>query len=167
MSATEDATTYGNVVAGERTGAVGGELAEVVAPATEAVIARVPRGGAEDVERAVAAAVAAAPGWGRTTPAERALALLRLADRLEEHAAELGDLEALNAGKPRGAALEEIPLCADHLRFFAGAARVMEGKAAGEYAAGYTSYVRREPIGVVGQITPWNYPLAMAIWKIA
>jgi 1-pyrroline dehydrogenase len=83
-----------------------------------------------------------------------------------EHAAELGALEALNAGKPRGAAAEEIPLCADHLRFFAGAARVMEGKAAGEYAAGYTSYVRREPIGVVGQITPWNYPLAMAIWKI-
>lgn len=165
MSAVE-VMTYGNVVAGERTASVGGELAEVIAPATEEVIARVPRGTAHDVERAVAAAQAAAPAWGRTTPAERALALLRLADRLEEHAAELADLEALNAGKPRAAAADELPLCADHLRFFAGAARTLEGKAAGEYLAGYTSYVRREPIGVVGQITPWNYPLAMAIWKI-
>ncbi|HEU4976981.1 MAG TPA: gamma-aminobutyraldehyde dehydrogenase [Baekduia sp.] len=166
MSAVEDVTTYGNVVAGERTGSVSGELADVIAPATEEVIARVPRGTAEDVDRAVAAAVAAAPAWGRTTPAQRAEALLKLADRLDEHAAELADLEALNAGKPRGAAADELPLCADHLRFFAGAARVLEGKAAGEYLEGYTSYVRREPVGVVGQITPWNYPLAMAIWKI-
>lgn len=166
MSIAEDVKTYGNVVDGERVGAVAGGLAEVIAPATEEVIARVPKGTAEDVERAVLAAERAAGQWGRTTPAERAEKLLALADALDANAAELGDLEALNAGKPRGAAADEIPLCSDHLRFFAGAARVMEGKAAGEYVSGYTSFVRREPIGVVGQITPWNYPLAMAIWKI-
>jgi betaine-aldehyde dehydrogenase/aminobutyraldehyde dehydrogenase len=166
MSATEQ-ITLGNVVGGEAVSSVAGRLEDVIDPATEEVIARVPQGDADDVARAVDAAVAAAPAWGRTTPATRAQALLELADRLDANAEELTDLESRNAGKPRAAAAEEIPLCADHLRFFAGAARVLEGKAAGEYLDGYTSMIRREPVGVVGQITPWNYPLAMAIWKIA
>jgi betaine-aldehyde dehydrogenase/aminobutyraldehyde dehydrogenase len=167
MSTIESVSTYGNVVDGATVTAVNGGEQEVIAPATGAVIARVPRGTQDDVDRAVAAAEAAARTWGRTTPAERAQALLDLADLLDEHAHELAEAEALNAGKPRDAAAEELPLCADHLRFFAGAARTLEGRAAGEYLADYTSMVRREPIGVVGQITPWNYPLAMAIWKIA
>ena len=155
-----------NVVGGEVVESLGIDLDQVLNPATEEVIAEVPRGTAEDVERAVAAAAQAAPSWGRTTPAERATALLKLADKLDDAAEELTLLEARNAGKPLAAAGDELPLCADHLRYFAGAARVLEGKAAGEYAEGYTSMVRREPVGVVGQITPWNYPLAMAIWKI-
>jgi betaine-aldehyde dehydrogenase len=165
MSAT-DVRTYGNVVGGEVVDGVEGALEDVLAPATEEVIARVPLGTVADVERAVGAAVRAQEAWGDTTPAERATALLELAKLLDEHAQELADLEALNAGKPRAAALEELPLCSDHLRFFAGAARLLEGKAAGEYVTGHTSMVRREPVGVVGQITPWNYPLAMAVWKI-
>ena len=99
--------------------------------------------------------------------AGRALPLLKLADSIEEHAEELADLEAANAGKPRKAFLEdEVPPMVDQLRFFAGAARCLEGRASGEYLEGYTSIIRREPVGVVGQITPWNYPLMMAIWKI-
>jgi 1-pyrroline dehydrogenase len=154
------------IVAGERVQAAEGAVEDVISPWDEAVIAQVPLGGAEDVDRAVRAARDAAPAWGDTPPQGRALALLRLADLLDEHAEELTGLEARNAGKPREAAAEELPLCSDHLRFFAGAARVLEGRSAGEYLAGYTSAVRREPVGVVGQITPWNYPLAMAIWKI-
>ncbi len=165
MSATEQ-ITLGNVVAGETVESVAGRLEDVINPATEEVIARVPLGDLDDVHRAVAAARAAAPAWGRSTPAQRAAALLALADLLDQSADELTDLEAANAGKPRAAAADEMPACSDHLRFFAGAARVLEGKAAGEYLEGYTSMVRREPLGVVGQITPWNYPLAMAIWKI-
>ena len=103
----------------------------------------------------------------RTPPSERARALLRIADLIEERAEEIADLESADAGKPRGAVVEdEIPLMADNLRFFAGAARCLEGRAAGEYMEGYTSIIRREPVGVVGQITPWNYPLMMAVWKI-
>ena len=105
--------------------------------------------------------------WGVTTPKDRSLAMLKLADLVEEHAEELADIESADAGKPRAAFLEdEIPAAADNLRFFASACRNMEGKAAGEYLEGYTSMIRREPIGVVGQITPWNYPLLMAVWKI-
>ena len=159
-------TEYRNVVGGEVVEATTGAYDDVIDPATEEVIARAPRGGAADVERAVEAARAAARAWGRTTPGERAKAIYALADLLDANAGELADLEARNAGKPRAAAAEELPLCADHLRFFAGAARTLEGRAAGEYLDGYTSFVRREPIGVVGQITPWNYPLAMAVWKI-
>ena len=119
------------------------------------------------MNRAVAAAKGAFDGWAATTPGERAHALLRLADAIEEHADEIADLEAANAGKPRQAFLDdEVPAMADQLRFFAGAARCMEGKAAGEYLEGYTSIIRREPIGVVGQIAPWNYPMMMAVWKI-
>ena len=106
-------------------------------------------------------------GWSNTTPAQRSAALLALADLIEEHGEELARLEALNAGKPIEAATnDEIPVMADNLRFFAGAARCLEGRAAGEYMEGYTSMIRREAVGVIGQITPWNYPLMMAIWKI-
>jgi betaine-aldehyde dehydrogenase len=116
----------------------------------------------------VRAATRAFESWARTTPQERSLALLRLADAIEEHADELASLESQNAGKPIEAVkAHEIPAIVDPLRFFAGAARCMEGRAAGEYLQGYTSIIRREPVGVVGQIAPWNYPLMMAIWKIA
>ena len=141
---------------------------DVLNPATGETIATAPASGAEDVDRAVAAAKRAFPGWSSTTPGERALALLRLADAIEADGEQLADLEAANAGKPRHAFLEdEIPFMADNLRFFAGAGRCLEGRAGGEYVEGYTSFVRREPVGPVAQITPWNYPLMMAIWKIA
>jgi betaine-aldehyde dehydrogenase len=115
----------------------------------------------------VAAARAAFDGWANTTPGERSLALLKIADAIEERADEFTTLEVANAGKPQEAFKnDEIPAMVDNLRFFAGAARNLEGKAAGEYLEGYTSWIRREPVGVVGQIAPWNYPLMMAIWKI-
>ena len=155
------------VVGGKLVDGHGGTADAVLNPASEEVLAEIVSASADDVARAVDAARDAAPGWGASTPAVRATALLRLADLLDEHGDEFARLEAANVGKPLGAAAEEIPLCSDHLRFFAGAARVLEGRAAGEYVDGYTSMVRREPLGVVGQITPWNYPLAMAIWKIA
>ena len=131
------------------------------------MIAEAPLSTKEDVDRAVAAAKTAFEGWGDDHAGERAAALLRIADLIEERAEEIADLESADAGKPRKAFFEdEIPVMVDNLRFFAGAARCLEGKAAGEYMEGYTSMIRREPIGVVGQITPWNYPLMMAIWKI-
>jgi betaine-aldehyde dehydrogenase len=140
---------------------------EVLNPATAETMAEVPESTVEDVDAAVARARRALPAWAATPPGERAAALLKLADLIEENADELADIEARNAGKPRQAFLDdEIPFMADNLRFFAGAGRVMEGRAAGEYMADHTSVIRREPVGVVGQITPWNYPLMMAIWKI-
>ncbi|WP_210496010.1 aminobutyraldehyde dehydrogenase [Patulibacter sp. SYSU D01012] len=165
MSTTE-VITLKNLVDGQLVDATTGEYEDVLDPATEEVIARMPLGGPADVTRAVDAAARAARDWGRTTPADRALAMLKLADLLDAHADELTDLESRDAGKPRAAAAEEVASCSDHLRFFAGAARTLQGQATGEYTEGYTSMVRREPIGVVGQITPWNYPLAMAMWKI-
>ena len=123
------------------------------------MIATAPLSDASDVDAAVAAATAAFDGWATTVPGERALALLRIADALEERSEEISQLESLNVGKPIGAMREEMPAIVDNLRFFAGAARCMEGKAAGEYLEGYTSMLRREPIGVIGQIAPWNYPL--------
>ena len=113
-----------------------------------------------------AAAKSAFPEWLETTPGERAGMLLQLADALEANADELCRAESVNVGKPMGIVVDEIPVAADNLRFFAGAARNLEGKAAGEYMRGYTSMIRREPVGVVGQISPWNYPLMMGIWKI-
>ncbi|WP_320669384.1 gamma-aminobutyraldehyde dehydrogenase [Patulibacter defluvii] len=163
---TTGVTTLQNVVGGQLVDATTDAFEDVIDPSTEEVIARAPLGGPEDVVRAVDAARGAAREWGRTTPAERQTALLAIADLLDEHLDEIADSEARDAGKPRGVSRDEIALSADHLRFFAGAARNLEGKAAGEYVEGYTSFVRREPLGVVGQITPWNYPLAMAIWKI-
>src|SRR5829696_5286717 len=159
--------TLKNFVDGELVDAAGGRTSAVINPSTGEEIARAPDSSAEDVDRAVKAAKAAFESWGRTTPAERATALLKLADLVEEHADELAELESANAGKPLAAVKEdELGTIADHLRFFAGAARVPEGKASGEYLEGYTSMIRREPVGVAGQITPWNYPLMMAIWKI-
>jgi betaine-aldehyde dehydrogenase/aminobutyraldehyde dehydrogenase len=155
-----------NFIAGRWVAAVSGATADVLNPATGEVIARVSNSNDEDVDHAVQAAVAALPDWLDSTPRERSELMLRLADAVEEHAEEFARLESLNVGKPRQLAREEIPMCVDNLRYFAGAARCLEGKSAGEYMRGYTSLIRREPIGAVGQITPWNYPLMMAIWKI-
>jgi betaine-aldehyde dehydrogenase len=165
--ATATVTKLQNFIGGEFVDPADGQTEEVVNPATGEVIAEAPLSTAEDVERAVAAAREAFDGWAVTTPGERALMLLKLADAISDHAEELSDLESADAGKPRKAFLEdEIPAMVDNLRFFAGAGRCLEGRASGEYTEGYTSIVRREPVGVVGQITPWNYPLMMAIWKI-
>jgi betaine-aldehyde dehydrogenase len=159
--------TLRNLINGEST-AWDGEDEAILNPATGEQLARAPLSSAEEVDRAVHAARRAFAGWSGATPAERSGALLALAGVIEEHAAELARLEALNAGKPLAAVTDdELPVMADNLRFFAGAARCLEGRAAGEYMAGRTSFVRREAVGVVGQITPWNYPLMMAIWKIA
>ena len=165
--ATATKTKLKNFINGESVDPADGETEDVVNPATGEVIAEAPLSTKEDVDRAVGAAKKAFESWGVTTPAERASALLAIADLIERKADEISDLEAADAGKPRHAMFEdEVPAMSDQLRFFAGAARCMEGKAAGEYMEGHTSIIRREPIGVVGQITPWNYPLMMAIWKI-
>jgi len=158
--------SFQNVVGGEPVDSVEGETREVINPATGAVIATVPEGTQADVERAVGAAASAGVAWGNSTPGERASVLLGLAELLDEHSEELAQLESANVGKPITLAREENPISADNLRFFAAAARNLEGRAAGEYLSGYTSMVRREPIGVVGQIAPWNYPLQMAVWKL-
>lgn len=140
----------------------------LIDPATEEVYAHAPISTPEEIDRAYRAADRAFASWKRTTPAERQLALFRLADAMEERAEEFADLESQDTGKPRPTLVEdEIMQSVDQLRFFAGAARDLNGRSAGEYLAGHTSYVRREPIGVIGQVTPWNYPLNMAVWKIA
>ncbi|HEY1457690.1 MAG TPA: gamma-aminobutyraldehyde dehydrogenase [Solirubrobacteraceae bacterium] len=158
--------TLSNFIDGERAPSEG-ETEPILNPATGEELARAHNSTAQDVDRAVRAARRAFGGWSQTTPAQRADALLALAGSIEEHAEEIARSEALNAGKPLTAvARDELPVMADNLRFFAGAARCLEGRAAGEYMEGYTSFIRREPVGVVGQITPWNYPLMMAIWKI-
>jgi betaine-aldehyde dehydrogenase len=160
-------STLQNFIDGEFVDATASETLPVVNPATGETIADEPMSSPQDVERAVKAARRAFEEWSAATPAERSLALLHLADAIEEHADELTELEVDNAGKPieafRG---DEIPFMVDNLRYFAGAARNLDARNTGEYLAGYTSMVRREPIGVVGQITPWNYPLMMAVWKI-
>ncbi|MGH2880210.1 MAG: gamma-aminobutyraldehyde dehydrogenase [Solirubrobacteraceae bacterium] len=160
--------TLRNFIDGESVEGSGGRTLAVLNPATAQECWRAPVSSAEDVDLAVRAARRAFDGWSNTTPAERSIALLALADALEEHGEEIARLEALNAGKPIGAVTnDELPVMADNLRFFAGAARTLEGRAAGEYMQGYTSFTRREAVGVIGQVTPWNYPLMMAIWKIA
>jgi betaine-aldehyde dehydrogenase len=159
--------TFRNVVNGELVDSVSGETYDVVNPATGQVYATAPASGAEDVDRAYQAAQKAFETWGETTPAERQRALLRMADALEERSAEFVKVECENTGKPIALTeTEELPPCVDQLRFFAGAARVLEGRSSGEYMTDYNSVVRREPIGVVGQVTPWNYPLMMMVWKI-
>ena len=157
-----------NFIDGEWIPASGHDRFEVTDPVTEEVIAISPVSTAEDVDRAYAAAARAFVGeWGRSTPQERSNALWRIADEMERRAEEFADAESLDCGKPRHSIVaDEIVQSIDQLRFFAGAARNLEGKGAAEYLADHTSYVRREPIGVVGQITPWNYPLNMAVWKI-
>ena len=140
---------------------------DVLNPATGEVIAQVPAAPPRTSMRAVEAAKAALPEWLDSTPAERAEVLLKLADVIDDNADELAEIESRNVGKPLAYASDEMPVCSDNLRFFAGAARVLEGKAAGEYMRGYTSMIRREPLGIVGGIAPWNYPLMMAVWKLA
>jgi acyl-CoA reductase-like NAD-dependent aldehyde dehydrogenase len=157
-------SSYQNFVGGEWVDAADGGTMEVLNPATGETIATVPRGTQADVDRAVEAAKRALPEWLETTPGERAELLLKLADAVEEHTDELARLESQNVGKPLSYARDEMPVCADNLRFFAGAARILEGRSSGEYMRGYTSWIRREPIGVVGGIAPWNYPLMMAAW---
>jgi len=162
---TSTVETLSNFIDGERS-SFAGETEAVLNPATGEELARAPVSSAEEVDRAVGAARRAFAGWSQTTPAQRAQALLALADLVEEHGEEIARLESLNAGKPiENVINDEIPVMADNLRFFAGAARCLEGRAAGEYMEGYTSFTRREAIGVIGQVTPWNYPLMMAIWK--
>jgi betaine-aldehyde dehydrogenase len=161
------AETLRNFIDGQPA-ASGAETEPVLNPATGEELAQAPCSTPEDVDHAVRAARTAFESWSRTTPQQRAEALLGIADVLEEHGDELARMEALNAGKPIEAVKDdEIGVMVDNLRFFAGAARTLEGRAAGEYLEGYTSFTRREAVGVIGQVTPWNYPLMMAIWKIA
>jgi 1-pyrroline dehydrogenase len=143
-----------------------GSLLDVVNPATGETIAQVPNASADDVDAAVERAKEALPEWLDATPGERAELLLKLADVIEDNADELARIESQNVGKPLMASRDEMPFAADNLRFFAGAARNLEGKSAGEYVKGYTSMIRREPIGIVAGICPWNYPLMMAVWKM-
>jgi 1-pyrroline dehydrogenase len=154
------------LIGGTLTDSVSGATMEVLNPSTGEVIAHVPSCTAEDVDNAVQAAKEALPEWLDATPGERAGLLFSLADVLDENAEELAQLESRNVGKPIGLAREEMGFGADNLRFFAGAARLLEGKSTGEYIKGYTSMIRREPIGIVAGICPWNYPLMMAIWKM-
>ncbi len=156
-----------NFVNGEYTAAESDKSQDIVNPATGQVVASAAVSSAADVDKAYAAAEQAFKVWGRTTPSERQQALLGFASAIEKRAAEFVQLEGENTGKPHAlTASEEVPPMVDQLRFFAGAARVLEGRASAEYLAGHTSWIRREPIGVVGQVTPWNYPMMMAAWKI-
>ncbi|MFI5060905.1 MAG: gamma-aminobutyraldehyde dehydrogenase [Actinomycetales bacterium] len=144
------------------------ERIQLIDPATEEAYGSTPVSTREDVAVAYAAARDAFETWGETTPAERQLALFRIADAMEERAEEFADAESQDTGKPRATLVDdEILVSVDQIRFFAGAARSLEGRSAGEYLKDHTSFVRREPIGVVGQVTPWNYPLNMAVWKFA
>jgi len=157
-----------NFVNGRSVPAADGRTTDLVDPCTGTVFGHAPLSGQPDVDAAYGAAGAAFESWGRTTPAERQRALLRIADSLESHAAELVALESENTGKPLAlTASEELPPMVDQVRFFAGAARVLQGASAGEYLADHTSFVRREPVGVCGQVAPWNYPMMMAVWKFA
>jgi aminobutyraldehyde dehydrogenase len=144
-----------------------GEEQDVLNPATGKVLTQINEASAEQITAAVNAASKAFPGWAATVPKDRATLLLKLADRIEAEAQEFAVLESQNTGKPLAAALsDEIPAIADVFRFFAGACRVMTGSVAGEYLPGFTSMIRRDPIGVVASIAPWNYPLMMAAWKL-
>ncbi|MFL6003749.1 MAG: gamma-aminobutyraldehyde dehydrogenase [Nocardioides sp.] len=159
---------FQNVVDGKLVDSVSGETYDVIDPTTGEVYATAPMSRAEDLDLAYAAADRAFDSWGNATPQDRASALLKIADAIEGRVEELNAVESRDTGKPLGLTMsEEMPYASDHFRFFAGAARVLEGRSAGEYMADHTSFVRREPIGVVGQVTPWNYPLMMMIWKIA
>lgn len=154
-------------IGGKFVDSAGGELEDVLNPATEEVLGQVFKGTAEDVERAVDAAYKAFPRWSASTPQDRAAALNKLADIIDANGEELAQLESANVGKPIGYSRGEVPFMSDNLRFFAGASRLMEGRATGEYMENHTSWIRREPVGVVGSIAPWNYPLMMAVWKLA
>src|SRR5215470_19711467 len=160
--------TLHNFVNGEYVSAASGQVSEVVDPSTGEPYAQAPVSGPADAGAALRAAAAAFEGWRDSTPAERSLALLRMADAVESRAEEIVAAECRNTGKPPGITMaEEIPPLVDELRFFAGAARILQGTSAGEYLAGHTSAIRREPVGVCAQVTPWNYPMMMAVWKFA
>ena len=161
-------TTFRNVINGELVDAASGETYDILDPTTGERYATAARSQAEDVDRAYQAASTAFESWRDSTPSDRQRALLKIADALESRSREFVEVESKDTGKPIGFTVdEELPPAIDQLRFFAGAARVLEGKSAGEYLQDHTSWVRREPIGVVGQVTPWNYPLMMMVWKIA
>ncbi|HEX6515915.1 MAG TPA: gamma-aminobutyraldehyde dehydrogenase [Nocardioidaceae bacterium] len=161
------AQQFRNIIGGKPVDAASGKTYDIVDPATGEAYATAPASDAEDVDRAMRAAAEAFETWGDSTPADRQKALLKIADALEARAGEFVKAECQNTGKPVALTeAEELPPAVDQLRFFAGAARVLEGRSAGEYMKDHTSFVRREPIGVVGQVTPWNYPLMMAVWKI-
>jgi 1-pyrroline dehydrogenase len=162
----ERAKTYQQFIGGGFVDAADGRTADVINPANDQVIASVPSSSQEDVDRAVDAAEKAFEEWKKTTPQDRSLILLKIADALEARADELGRIESANAGKPVGAAIDEMHTSVDLFRFFAGATRVMDGLAVNEFLAGHTSMIRRDPIGVVASIAPWNYPLYMATWKL-
>jgi len=157
-----------NFVGGARVAPKSGRYAELINPSTGEAFSETPVSNAEDVDFACRVALDAFAEWRRTTPSQRSLALLRIADAIEQRADEIVGLESLNTGKPVGLTLsEEIPPMVDQIRFFASAARLLEGRGAAEYMAGHTSYVRREPLGVTAAVTPWNYPMMMAVWKWA
>jgi len=157
-----------NFVGGEHLDTKDGATADLVNPSTGEVFATMPVSGPADVDHAFTVARGAFESWRDTTPSERSLALFRIADAIEARADELVDAESQNTGKPKALTLsEEIPPMADQIRFYAGACRLLEGRSAGEYMSGFTSYVRREPVGVCAQVTPWNYPMMMAVWKFA
>ena len=164
----ENSAPLQNFIAGRFVPVSGAGRMPLIDPVTEDTYGELPVSDVSDVDAAYAAASAAFPVWRDTTPADRQLALFRIADEMQARAEEFADLESQDTGKPRASLVaDEIMQSVDQLRFFAGAARSLEGRAAGEYLAGHTSFVRREPIGVIGQVTPWNYPLNMAVWKIA
>ncbi len=157
-----------NFIGGEWADASDGRRADLIDPSTGEVFASAPVSGARDVDAAMKAAEQAREGWRDATPAERSLALLRIADAVEARADEFVAAESQNTGKPIGLTRsEEIPPMVDQIRFFAGAARMLEGRSAGEYMAGFTSFIRREPVGVCAAVTPWNYPMMMGVWKWA
>ena len=157
-----------NLVDGKRVATADGRTSELIDPTTGTAYGTAALSGAADVSAATAAAARAFETWRWTTPSQRQLALLRFADAIEARSAELVAAESRNTGKPLAlTASEEVPPMVDQIRFFAGAARVLEGRSAGEYLAGHTSFVRREPVGVCAQVTPWNYPMMMAVWKFA
>ncbi|MEY4031854.1 MAG: medium chain aldehyde dehydrogenase [Actinomycetota bacterium] len=160
--------TFKNFVNGQSVDAHDGRTADIINPVTGQAYATAPLSGAEDVDRAMKAAGAAFDEWRNSTPSERSLALLRIADAIESRADELVAIEVENTGKPIGMTMsEEIPPMVDQIRFFAGAARMLEGKATAEYMRNMTSMIRREPVGVCAQVAPWNYPMMMAVWKFA
>ena len=155
-----------NFVNGRHVDSADGRTTDLIDPCTGESFGTAALSTSTDVDGAMAAAATAFATWRDATPAERQRALLKIADAVEARAAGIVDVECRNTGKPIALTMsEEVPPLVDELRFFAGAARTLEGKSAGEYMAGHTSYVRREPVGVCAQVTPWNYPMMMAVWK--
>src|SRR6476646_6691676 len=163
-----DKSVFHNIIDGEIQTSASGAMMDIVNPSTGEVYATAPRSDEVDVDLACKAAGEAFEKWRWSTPSERQRALLKLADVIEENAEELVAIESENTGKPIALTMsEEIPPMVDQIRFFAGAARNLEGRSTGEYMRGFTSSIRREPVGPVAQVAPWNYPMMMAVWKFA